>query len=174
MAHSTGTPRIYVACLASYNAGVLHGEWCDATDEAEIEETIGRVIRTSPVSGAEEWAIHDHEGLDGLIGEYTSPGDIADWAVISECQGHGLIRALKEHLGTDDPREVETFWRNRRAGVADSWEDLAREMWEHREDIPQDVLAYIDFEAIGRDMRLNGDLFAVEVDGELHFFDNHG
>ncbi len=25
------TPQIYVACLAAYNNGTLHGIWCDAT-----------------------------------------------------------------------------------------------------------------------------------------------
>ncbi|WP_447531297.1 antirestriction protein ArdA, partial [Legionella pneumophila] len=25
------TPQIYVACLAAYNNGIVHGEWIDAT-----------------------------------------------------------------------------------------------------------------------------------------------
>ena len=38
----TDIPRIYVACLASYNAGILHGEWIDL-DEAKrvMENNIG-------------------------------------------------------------------------------------------------------------------------------------
>ena len=30
-----GSPRIYVACLAAYNAGRLHGRWIDANQSAE-------------------------------------------------------------------------------------------------------------------------------------------
>lgn len=29
--------RIYVACLASYNNGVLHGKWIDATADARAK-----------------------------------------------------------------------------------------------------------------------------------------
>ena len=40
----TDTPRIYVACLASYNAGILHGEWIDATDADVIREAIANML----------------------------------------------------------------------------------------------------------------------------------
>ena len=30
--HHTEPPRIYVACLAAYNNGILHGAWIEATD----------------------------------------------------------------------------------------------------------------------------------------------
>ena len=34
-------PRIYVACLAAYNAGYLHGAWIDANQTADqIEDEI--------------------------------------------------------------------------------------------------------------------------------------
>jgi hypothetical protein len=32
--------RIYVACLAAYNAGYLHGEWIDVTDTDSINEQV--------------------------------------------------------------------------------------------------------------------------------------
>ena len=60
-------PRIYVACLSSYNAGRLHGRWidCDQTAE-EIREEIRLMLEESPEPWAEEWAIHDYEGFGGL------------------------------------------------------------------------------------------------------------
>ena len=30
------TPKIYVACLAAYNNGHLHGEWIDATQDVTV------------------------------------------------------------------------------------------------------------------------------------------
>lgn len=46
---STVTPRIYVACLASYNSGDLHGAWIDATQDVEaIREEIHQILKTSP------------------------------------------------------------------------------------------------------------------------------
>jgi len=63
---TTDTPRIYVACLASYNAGILHGEWIDATDADTIREAIQEMLKGSPTAGAEEWAIHDYEGFGSI------------------------------------------------------------------------------------------------------------
>ena len=41
-------PQVYVACLASYNAGVLHGAWIPATDEDEMRDAIAAMLRQSP------------------------------------------------------------------------------------------------------------------------------
>jgi antirestriction protein len=42
--------RIYVACLASYNSGVLHGEWidCEGKDADELQEEVNAILRSSP------------------------------------------------------------------------------------------------------------------------------
>src|SRR5687768_14030168 len=68
---TTTTCRIYVASLADYNAGILHGRWIDVTDEEAIREEIAEMLSESPTakqegSVAEEWAIHDHEGFGGI------------------------------------------------------------------------------------------------------------
>jgi len=53
------TPRIYVASLADYNAGRLHGRWIDADRPAEaIREQIAQMLAESKAPVAEEWAIH--------------------------------------------------------------------------------------------------------------------
>ena len=58
--------RIYVACLAAYNNGHLHGEWIEVTDEASIWEAVQAMLFTSPIEeDTEEWAIHDYEGFEG-------------------------------------------------------------------------------------------------------------
>ena len=43
-------PEIYVACLASYNDGVHHGEWIDAAQDPEDleREIFTRILKTSP------------------------------------------------------------------------------------------------------------------------------
>ena len=65
--------RIYVACLAAYNNGHLHGEWIEVTDEASIWEAVQAMLFASPIDEAEEWAIHDYEGFEGAqVGEYFS------------------------------------------------------------------------------------------------------
>ncbi|HCN93064.1 MAG TPA: antirestriction protein ArdA, partial [Hyphomonas sp.] len=51
-------PRIYVACLAAYNNGRLHGRWIDATDPHEVWQHVRGMLAASPEPDAEEWAIH--------------------------------------------------------------------------------------------------------------------
>jgi hypothetical protein len=49
-------PRIYVACLASYNRGVLHGEWIEIdVDKSadDVREDVKHILPRSPVSGVE-------------------------------------------------------------------------------------------------------------------------
>ncbi|MDT9165744.1 antirestriction protein ArdA, partial [Escherichia coli] len=66
MEANTNPPRIYVACLAAYNNGILHGAWIDAAREPwAIYDDIRRMLRASPITDAEEWAIHDYEGFEG-------------------------------------------------------------------------------------------------------------
>ena len=66
-------PRIHVACLAAYNNGWLHGVWIDVEDDADaVRDATNAMLKASPVAGAEEYAIHDHEGFGGVeIAEYA-------------------------------------------------------------------------------------------------------
>jgi hypothetical protein len=58
--------------LSDYNAGILHGVWIDAVEDAdELQEPIDRMLAASPTTRrygdvAEEWAIHDFEGFGNL------------------------------------------------------------------------------------------------------------
>jgi antirestriction protein len=68
---TSGSPRIYVACLAAYNNGRLHGRWIAADQPLEdMASEVRAMLAKSPEPGAEEWAIHDHEGFGSLrLGE---------------------------------------------------------------------------------------------------------
>lgn len=77
------TPRIYVADLAAYNAGHLHGKWLDLDADTTVEELHQqvqailnegtRLYRRETLSIHEEWAIHDYEGFGPIrVEEYTS------------------------------------------------------------------------------------------------------
>lgn len=72
-------PKIYVACLAAYNNGILHGEWIDANQEADaIRDDIAAMLKASPITDAEEWAIHDYEDFEGVrIEEYSGIDEVA-------------------------------------------------------------------------------------------------
>lgn len=67
------TPRIYVACLAAYNSGMLHGEWIDADQSAdELHEGVQRMLKASSQPGAEEWAITTSRALASYVSASTN------------------------------------------------------------------------------------------------------
>lgn len=94
------TPRIYLASLADYNAGRLHGRWIEANQPAEcIREQIAAMLRESNEPIAEEWAIHDYENFAGLrLSEFEDIERVSEVArLIDE---HGPVFAgLLNHLG---------------------------------------------------------------------------
>ena len=102
-------PAIYVACLASYNNGDLHGSWINLGDvprlnTSDIEEAISYILKTSPAPGAEEWAIHDQQHFPHhLQGEFLDLSDIVEYVVNwqeAEESGDGdAYRAYCNHLG---------------------------------------------------------------------------
>jgi antirestriction protein len=75
-------PRIYVADLAAYNAGYLHGEWIDleGLTTEDVHERVQKILAEGTAKYAretlsvhEEWAIHDYEGFGPIrIEEYSS------------------------------------------------------------------------------------------------------
>ena len=90
-------PRIYVACLASYNSGILHGAWFDASANVDdMQAAIDAVIASSPVPDAEEWAFHDYEGF-GRLHEWQCLDSIAEMVEMYEQYGQGPVVAYCEH-----------------------------------------------------------------------------
>jgi len=66
------SPEIYIACLASYNNGILYGKWIDANQfSKDLEVEIQEILAESPEPNAEEWAIHDYSDFDDIrLSEY--------------------------------------------------------------------------------------------------------
>ena len=153
--------RIYVACLAAYNSGYLHGAWIDAAQEPwSIYDDVKAMLDASPIAGAEEWAIHDYDGFGGVrIEEYTGFERVSDIAAfVAE---HGEVgAALLEHYSgdLDDAREAIT---DRYICEHSSLADYVHELTEEGVVIPQPLHYYIDYQAMARDAELNGELFAL-------------
>jgi len=103
-------PRIYVACLAAYNNGRLHGEWIDADQSAdELHEAVARMLAASPQPGAEEWAIHDYEGFGSLrLGEYESFERIATIAA-GGAQHGDAFSAWLSYDESQDATDMQSF-----------------------------------------------------------------
>lgn len=108
----TPTIQIYVACLAAYNNGILHGEWIDLNQPLDdVWRAICTMLNNSPIPNAEELAIHDYEGFEGYsLGEYESIQTAHDLAqFILE---HGKLGGqLLEHT-SGDLKEAENAIQN--------------------------------------------------------------
>lgn len=198
-------PRIYVACLASYNNGVLHGRWIDldGLDYDDLSNEIAAMLRESPypnitvlcpectgsgrsagvpctnckadgwLNSAEEWAVHDSEGLPAAFRN-------TEWPDLRK-----LTERLDEMADLDDDErdaydyfcevegdaDVDTF-RERFIGSFNSWTEVAEHYVETAgllDGVSEALARYFDFAAYGRDMRVGGD--AYESGG--YYFWNH-
>ena len=168
---SDSNPRIYVACLAAYNNGYLHGAWIDADQDAdEIRDEIAAMLARSPVEDAEEYAIHDYEGFEGVsISEYAGIDSVARMGAFIE--EHGALGAgLLEQFGGDIEQAEATLqdcYHGQFASLADYMEELTTESVT----IPETLRYYIDWDAMARDAEMGGDLFTIETaHGEVHVF----
>ena len=158
---------IYVADLAAYNAGTLHGAWIDVTDHncdpELIEDEIQTLLSKSPVLGAEEFAIHDHEGFGESIGEYTPISEVCEVAEFIGEHGEAALASLS--LG-DGLSEARTRIENGYHVV----ESLAEYAQEYVEDTGLEIPSFIhvDWEATGRDLAM--DMSEVRMGGMLYLF----
>jgi len=120
--------KIYIACLASYNNGTMHGKWIDATSDVdEMQDEVIALLRSSKypnvmvecpacggvyrvgecstckgtgeVPSAEEFAIHSFDGVPNL-GEYCGLRAVADYVEFVEA--HDSFEADEIEAVLDD------------------------------------------------------------------------
>lgn len=159
----TGQPRIYVACLAAYNNGYLHGAWIDATQEPwAIYDAVRAMLAASPAENAEEWAIHDYEGFGRIrIEEYASFDRVSELAAFLAAHGDIGAAVLDHYSGDlDEAREALA---DRYLGAHASLADYMQEVTEESTAIPHALRYYVDYQAMARDAELSGDLFTVST-----------
>lgn len=101
--------RIYVACLASYNNGRLHGAWLDLDDYVDAEDLSKavkeQVLITSPYpnvmvecpecEGVEEVMVVRHGCDDAEVRRLGLPS-ITTWHRCSHCHGTGEVPSAEE------------------------------------------------------------------------------
>ncbi|MGQ4003380.1 antirestriction protein ArdA [Francisellaceae bacterium CB52] len=161
-------PKIYIACLASYNNGILYGKWIDANQDASVlEEEISDILAGSPMADAEEWAIHDYDDFDDLrLSEYESLETISQVAENIVERGELFIEAYKYTNSIDETIEMLN---DRFIDYYDSVIDYAEEITDIST-VPQHLQYYIDFESLARDIELSGEIHTFEVDNQIAVF----
>lgn len=181
-------PRIYVASLADYNNGLLHGQWLEVDGEAdELQAGIDRMLADSPTAqrfgeSAEEFAIHDIDGFGAWrIGEYESLQTIAWVAAGMRQQGMAFAAWWSEtgseqleFLSEQTFEAIEEAFLAQYQGVFDSEEAYGDTMLEDfgvdldRLEIPAMLRPYLQIDVAGwvRDMKLEGAIQVVEIPGD--------
>ncbi|PTS76544.1 antirestriction protein ArdA [Sphingomonas sp. HMWF008] len=167
----TAIPSIYVACLAAYNNGILHGAWIDANQDAwAIYDDVRAMLGKSPIADAEEWAIHDYEGFEGAqISEHAGLDRVAEIAAFIVEHGN-LGGTLIAYYG-GDIAEARQAIEDRYHGCHESLADYIQEVTEESTAIPAPLHFYIDWQAMARDAEMGGDVFTIQTaHDQVHVF----
>lgn len=104
-------PRIYAACLASYNSGRLYGAWIDCADKSgdEIAQEIARMLKGSPYPNVERRECKEcghvqrdrmlHPECDDCGGEMSEAFPSAEeWAIHDHEGFAGMIKGENPDL----------------------------------------------------------------------------
>jgi antirestriction protein len=178
-------PLIYVASLADYNAGRLHGAWIDpATEWDELNQAVTDMLRQSAEPNAKEYAIHDFAGFGRHVelGEYMPLEQVH--VLASGINEHGMSFAAWWAYTSPALSDRDELMRRYQSDYLGTWQSVD-DFAEHRlEDLGADDIAdrvptwlqpylALDVPAFARDLLLGGDIVAVEdVDG-VHIFEGN-
>ena len=150
--------KIYAACLAAYNNGILHGSWFDATSDVDaMQEAVSAMLKASPIPGAEEWAVHDYDSFPNL-GEYPGLDAIAEMAELFEDFDDidaGDLGAILANF--HDPKQAREALDDNYCGIFETFRDYADEAADEMlacYTLPDAVKNYFDYEAWARDLAL--------------------
>ena len=167
-------PGIYVACLSSYNAGILHGVWLDADQPVdELRLKITEMLKKSTIPYAEEWEVNDTIDFNGVDIQTASLDEIGRMADFIRTYGELGAEVLKYVRYEEDYiDQAHTLMEEHYQGSYDRAEDFARDLIEACGDISERVAPYIDYKCIARDLLLS-DYFVLEADYKLHVFSRY-
>lgn len=160
--NSNDTPRIYVACLASYNEGKLFGQWIDLDIGYEfVQESIRDMLADSPSQG-EEWAIHDYENIPFHVSEWEDIPELCETieTLLSCDYDRDLVIEVKEYFGFSFSEAVEYLEDNyvgEYENLGEWAEDFLNETGQLC-DLDKNLIYYFDYDAYGRDSEINGDI----------------
>lgn len=175
---SDNTPQIYVVCLASYNAGKLHGKWIDCNvDSDDIKEKIQEILDTSPEPNAEKWAIHDYKNWHGLkLNEYKDIDNLSQVAQLIDEYGE-LFSELISYVGGIKHFEeaiflIEQCYQGEFKSLTD-WAEQFLGDTGSLSGLPDYLKNYFNYESYANDCELSGDIFTIEINNSVHVFCNN-
>lgn len=165
-------PNAYFACLAAYNSGFLHGVRVDMTQDIDvIREEIADMLKRSPVTIeygeiAEEWGIHDHEGFESIDVDRCNLEQLNEIAIaLSESDYPNILADIYNDFYAGDTIEsAKEYIEENDAGTYKDLGDFAESIYlECYDPIPKHLQWYIDWDRMGEDMEMNGEINSYNV-----------
>ncbi len=163
------TLQIYVACLASYNNGILHGRWISADlSVSEVHAEINEMLSDSLVMVAEDWAIHDYEGFGKInLSEYEDLETVVKYAEFIKEHGE-LGQELIADFGFDKAQKmIEDEYHGAYDSEVDFAEHIIDECYSNL--LPENLACYFNYQAFACDLFIS-EYCSVYVDGSVHVF----
>lgn len=179
-------PRIYVASLTDYNAGILHGSWVLASLGPEVmAEAIEEMLADSPTARrygdvAEEWRIDDFDGWGRYlhVPEYESLETVTRLAEGLEAHGEAF-GAWAAMCDAEDVEELDRFeevflgeFGSLEAYGESICEDMGIDLDELGSDLPEGLRPYLQLDVAGwvRDLELGNAIATTESSGGVYVF----
>lgn len=152
---TTDIPRVWLGCLACYNAGRLTGEWLDVDTAADATP---EDIHHGPTTHEELWVMDsEYVPMSGEFGQAACRSIADAFETIGEAQWPAFLAYADTGLGSldsagvTDPSGFEESYQ----GEWDSREDYAQELAEDLDLLPKDSAwpaSYIDWTRAARDL----------------------
>lgn len=155
MTENSTEQRVYIACLASYNNGILHGKWIDLPAD-DLWEQVNEMLEESSIPNAEEWALHDYEGFQNLS-EYEDLDELNSLAQDMEELGQDCVNAFIACFGEWDKDKFEASFQGDYSYKCDPELEFSQNMFDelYAHSIPEGIRFYIDYEAFKTDLFIN-------------------
>jgi antirestriction protein len=160
--------RIYVACLASYNAGCLHGAWIDCTDLDSMQDQVNAILRASPEPNVFVTCPDCNGTKEKVLGHNSETGETRV-GPCETCKGRGTVPSSEEFAIHDH----EGF-----GGLIEEYTSLTR-VAALAEAIEEHGAAFIAFmenrgnaDDIGETVEAFTDAYRGEWDSEQKFAEN--
>lgn len=177
--------QIYELCVLANASQIFDSE--DALksymeyEELELEEVFDHVLNHE-LSEEEQEAYKENKHYEGLSddekSDYQHEKDIeaVEFQVEEELGDYvKIVRHLIEHqmIAVD---KVQDYIEENRLGITNNLIDWVVEFLDESDffrDASEEVKKYFDYESYVRDMKLSGDIFTIEKDGQIFVFNNN-
>ena len=169
------TPAIYVACLASYNAGKLFGQWIDCTQGYDhVMDEIKAMLSNSDEEIAEDWAIHTYHGFHKIkLDEWQDIHTVCE--IAEKLAEYDELAEVFSMLYNDFTSldEAVSMMEDNYIGCYESEQDFIYEYVESAcilEGVADNIKRYFDYDALLKDMEYGGDVFSILVGYKQHHY----